>query len=301
MGGTKKQKHCGYVRPHAGHVWRDPKSKLDRKHWCSGTASDVHVHIWDAGVVRRDDFPVNGPAECPCGASAWLHNGVKKRSLKEGETRFPHADTYERILALKGKLDRGEEFTEADRAELAAIGQALMEAIKPLVEAIQKMFEQIGEYITAFLDQVDPVLIAELVEMSKANGEKPDHVETVTLMGDEGAIAEYVISHEPLAATQHAATEIVEDAVQPLVAPDPNDPVEVAKKAVAEPFKEPFHLNMADGEMIGQPHLHFDSTDGEIPAPEPGSILSGSGIVQDAMRRAAQDSLLGDTLRRYRN
>lgn len=272
MGGKKKQKHCSYIKPHAPHVWTRANDEFtDAKTvWCPGVAQateDRHVHIWDeVSPIYREDLSKefndlwNGPFECPCGQSAWLKDGVKKRLIKT-EVRFPAADVMERTMALKAKLDRGDEFTEEDKAELQAIADALVEAFKPLVAAFQKMAEQVVEYIASFLDRLDPETVRELHRLAQTYGEPAEApVETIELrdaMTGE-IIAEHVIGHDPIAATQHAATEIVEDALQPVLAPNPSDPVEVAKKALAEPFKEPFQLSLADGEMVGQPSL-FES------------------------------------------
>ncbi|UYL85375.1 hypothetical protein SEA_HAGER_82 [Microbacterium phage Hager] len=235
----KPTKACSYVLPHPQHVWTNNPTDKEEKFFCKGIAAPEHVHIWDRNpkmpIMRAPDGTAyvlfspydedgvvwNGPCECECGASAWLHDGRKKRSLKTVD-RFPKADTLERITALKAKLDRGEDLTDEDKAELEAIGNALMEALRPLIAAFEKMYEQMAEYITAFLDQVDPVLMAQLIEMSKAHGEKPDAVQTVEVRGSDGElIAEHIVSYDPISANHHAATEIVEDSEQRLVEPEP--------------------------------------------------------------------------------
>lgn len=288
MGGTKKSKHCGYVRPHAGHVWRDQNSKMDRKHWCAGTVEESrHVHVWDAangpimrereidapGLLEVASEPWNGPFECPCGQAVWLKNGRKVRTIKT-EVRFPKADVMERTLALKAKLDRGEEFSEADKEEFQAIADALIEAFKPLVAAFQKMAEQVTEYLQSFLDKLDPDIARELHRLAQTYGEPVDTpVETIELRDavTGEVIAEHVLGYDPIAATQHAATDIVEDAAQPLLAPEPSDPVEIAKRALREPFTAPFKVNMTHSDL------------------------------ERSADRAALDALLGDTLRRYRS
>ncbi|QGH74033.1 hypothetical protein SEA_HIDDENLEAF_83 [Microbacterium phage Hiddenleaf] len=228
----KPLKACSYVLPHPQHVWTNNPTDKEEKFFCKGIAEPAHVHIWDnpknMPVMRAPDGKAyvlfspydedgeywQGPLECSCGASAWLKDGRKKRDLKT-EDRFPKADSFERITVLKAKLDRGEEFTDEDKAELEAIAAALMEALKPILAAFEKMYEQMAEFITSFLDKIDPVLMAQLIEMSKAHGEKPDRVETVELMGSDGrVIAEHIVSYDPISANQHAATDIVEDAEQ---------------------------------------------------------------------------------------
>lgn len=221
----KPVKQCATATAHPQHVW---SGEVGIKFFCKGIAESAHVHVWDRQLPVRENYDhvmrvpygdlVNGPFECRCGASAWLKDGRKKRDIKT-EDRFPKADSFERITALKAKLDRGEEFTDEDKAELEAIANALMEALKPILAAFEKMYEQMAEFITSFLDKIDPVLMAQLVEMSKAHGEKPDRVETVELMGSDGrVIAEHIVSYDPISANQHAATDIVEDAEQEHVA-----------------------------------------------------------------------------------
>jgi hypothetical protein len=230
----KRQKHCMHIKPHKAHTWEHVKQspipgavRTHEKVYCPGVGQH-HVHVWDANsypIMRRPDgkvaalgeagVPVTGPFECVCGASAWLHDGYKKRDIS-GE-RFPLADPMERILALKAKLAAGKELDEADKKELNEIADALIEAFKPIAEALAKLAVQVGEYITAFLDRVDFVKIAEMVELSKAYGEKPDAVETVTLMGDNMEPVEIVVAGaEAVPASAHAAlpTEIVEDSLQ---------------------------------------------------------------------------------------
>lgn len=295
MASKKPKKACPTAKPHQQHVWSGEVLKF----FCPGVKSAEHVHVWDAasGPIMREreidapglmevvSEPWNGPIECPCGLAAWLTNGVKKRLVKT-EVRFPNADVMERTLALKSKLDRGDELSEEDKAEFEAIAAALVEAFKPLVEAFQKMAEQVIEFLATFLDRLDPETVRELHRLAQTYGEHtdspPETIELRDVVTGE-VIAEHIIGHDPISATQHAATEIVEDSLQPLLAPDSTDPIEAARRAVAEPFKEPFHLSMADGEMVGQTSMFEDSP------------------LAQAARRAAQDSLLGDTLRRYRS
>ncbi|QLF84404.1 hypothetical protein SEA_KARATE_81 [Microbacterium phage Karate] len=246
MAHKKPLKACSYVLPHPQHVWTNNPTDKEEKFFCKGVATpeelipaepkngDVvfaapgskieHVHAWDAEpdkiIVRTGGFggavPWQGPFECSCGKSRWLKDG------RATEERFPVADSYDRVMFLKAKLDRGEEFTAEDKAELEAIAAALMEALAPLIVAFEKMYEQMAEFITSFLDKIDPVLMAQLIEMSKAHGEKPDRVETVELMGSDGqVIAEHIVSYDPISANQHAATDIVEDSEQRLVEPEP--------------------------------------------------------------------------------
>ncbi|AWY05177.1 hypothetical protein SEA_KRAMPUS_82 [Microbacterium phage Krampus] len=237
MAHKKPLKACTYVLPHPQHVWTNNPTDKEEKFFCKGIAEPAHVHTWDnpknMPIMRAPDGQAyvlfspydedgeywQGPFECSCGSSAWLKDGRKKRDLPAKAERFPKADSYERIVALKAKLDRGEEFTAEDKAELEAIGTALIEAVQPLIKAFEKMYEQMAEFITGFLDQIDPVLMAQLIEMSKAHGEKPDSVQTVEVRGSDGSlIAEHIVSYDPIPANQHAATDIVEDAEQEHVA-----------------------------------------------------------------------------------
>jgi len=219
MGGKKKVQPCGYQRPHPQHV-HDGK-------FCKGMpmpkTGPHHRHAWEVGfpVMRRNDgvvaglgepgSPWQGPFECQCGQSAWLVDGRHARTIRR-EDRFPIADPMTRIMALKAKVDSGQELDEVDKAELEALADALIEAFKPMVEALRKLAEQAAEYIVAFLDKIDWVKMAELVEVSKAYGEKPDAVETVTLMGDGMEPIEVVVSGgESVPATAHVATQIASD------------------------------------------------------------------------------------------
>ncbi|QPX61926.1 hypothetical protein SEA_DANNYDE_82 [Microbacterium phage DannyDe] len=267
----KPLKACTYVLPHPQHVWTNNPTDKEEKFFCKGIAAPAHVHIWDSPkgmpIMRAPDGQAyvlfspydedgvywQGPIECPCGASRWLKDG-------RVEERFPHADSYERIVALKAKLDRGEEFTDEDKAELEAIAAALMEALKPILAAFEKMYEQMAEFITSFLDKIDPILMAQLIEMSKAHGEKPDRVETVELMGSDGrVIAEHIVSYDPISANQHAATDIVEDAEQEHVAFGAADGEAIGITVVGGP-NDPLtraEMNMIlDGGGIAMPRAH---------------------------------------------
>lgn len=231
MGGTKRQKHCAYVKPHPSHTWKTLKHEGV---WCPGTAQTAenqHTHIWDAGVVKvgkmdddlEDLVPVNGAVECPCGKSAWLKDGRKVRSLAPKEARFPQADAYDRTMTLKTKLDKSgpEALSEDDKAELKAIADALVVAFEPMVKAFQKMAEQVMEYLQSFMDRLDPETVRELHRLAQAYGEPTERpAETIEL---RDALTGEVIAHEepivwngftPLAADRHAATEIVEDSEQ---------------------------------------------------------------------------------------
>ena len=79
-GSERKQRHCGYNRPHQPHVYsgekeRDQGKSGARKFWCPGraeaTQEAAHKHLWEFGPVFKDNGPdapgdlVNGPFECP--------------------------------------------------------------------------------------------------------------------------------------------------------------------------------------------------------------------------------------------
>jgi len=264
MAHKKPQKHCNYIKPHPAHVWpADADARGVPKLWCTGTAVDPsrgpHVHVWDqTGPVMRTTEETyakvtvlwQGVCECPCGQSAWLKDGRSKRAVKAKEVRFPKADAYERTLALKAKLDRDgpDAMSEEDKAELQEIADALIEAFTPLVQAFQKMAEQVMEYLMAFLDRLDPETVREMHRLAQTYGEHADSpVDTIELRDAETGkvIAEHIIGYDPIPSTQHAATDLVEDALQPNLAPNPHSIAEVARKAIAEPFNEPFHVNIA--------------------------------------------------------
>lgn len=269
MGGKKKTQTCGYIKPHPSHVWRNNKDgePLDAapKRFCPGVAQksvNAHVHVWDAanGPIMREreidapgllevvSEPWSGPIECPCGLAAWLHDGVKKRDLPPKEVRFPHAEIMDRILALKSKLDRGEEMSEEDKAEFEAIAAALVEAFKPLVEAFQKMAEQVIEFLATFLDRLDPETVRELHRLAQTYGEHTEApVETIELRDSKTGevIAEHIIGHDPIAASQHINAPIVnQESVQPAIDPSSLlDPAIVAAhRSVREPFVRPFRI-----------------------------------------------------------
>jgi hypothetical protein len=229
----KRQKHCGHIKPHKPHTWdyEPKKSKYPQveKVWCKGIGNH-HVHVWDANsypIMRRPDgkvaalgeqgIPVTGPFECVCGASAWLTNGYKKRDIVS-ESRFPEGDALIRIQALKAKLDRGDTLSDADQAELNAIADMLIETFRPMAEALVQLANQMAEYIAAFLDRIDYVKIAEMIELSKTySGETPDAVETIQLTDGNGeVISEHVIAGgDPFSANHHTA--IVSDEEQVFV------------------------------------------------------------------------------------
>jgi hypothetical protein len=241
MGGKKKIKHCMHIKPHKAHTWDHVKQspqpgavRTVEKVWCQGIGNH-HVHVWDANsypLMRRPDgkvaalgepgVPWTGPFECQCGASAWLTGGYKKRDMVT-EERFPIGDPLVRIMALKAKLDAGHELSDDDQKELSDLADALIAAFRPIAEALAKLAVQVGEYITAFLDRIDYVKIAELLELSKTYGERPDAVETVTLMGDNLEPQEFVVhGGSPMAAREAVslntgATAIVSDEDQAFV------------------------------------------------------------------------------------
>lgn len=198
---AKRVAQCETATPHPQHVWIQDYQEGGRinKFFCRGVEAPTHIHIWDAtprgqvicstgGFGGVGSGPWNGPFECSCGMSRWLVDGVAEAE------RFPRADPHERTRALKAKLDRGETLSDRDIAELQAIGEALQAAIAPLVEAFSAMMQQMGEYITSFLDKVDPKLMAELVEMSKAfSGETGDEVNVIEIMGSDGVLIDTML------------------------------------------------------------------------------------------------------------
>ena len=227
----KKLKHCGYIKPHSAHTWRDEKTAMAALTgalpprftlWCPGTAQasaepSVHRHMWEVadGPIYRvlDTISVpaerelwNGPVECACGKSVWLKDGVR-----ESVQRFPGADPMERILSLRAKVDRDgiEALSDEDRAELEAIGQALIVALKPLADAMAKIVEGMAKMVQNFLDALPSPLVAELAEAAKVVGEKPDEVNTISLVNADGEVyKEVVLTPSPVRAVD---LEIRED------------------------------------------------------------------------------------------
>ena len=204
-GSERKQRHCGYNRPHTAHVYSGDRTKEQgeggaRKYWCPGraeaTAEAAHKHIWesdrDMPVMRGEDgkpyilfspYDENptweGPLSCSCGMSKFLKDG---RYYKPREVaRFPHADALERIMALKEKLDAGgpEALDEEDKAELEAIAADIIRILQPLMEQLQKFADMIVKMIHSFLDSLSPETVAYLAELGKSIGEKTDSVDTI--------------------------------------------------------------------------------------------------------------------------
>lgn len=227
-GSERKQRHCGYNRPHQPHVYsgekeRDQGKAGARKYWCPGraeaTAEAAHKHIWEHGLPIRAEGELpgpdaklfNGPFECPCGKSVWLKDGVL-----ESAQRFPHADALERIMALKAKLDSGgpDALDEADKAELEAIAADIIRILQPLMEQLQKMADMIIQMIQSFLDSLSPETVAYLAELGKSIGEKPDHVDTIELRGSDGhLIGMEVLTPSPISAVPATALLSDEDQV----------------------------------------------------------------------------------------
>lgn len=223
MGGKKPLKHCGYNRDHEPHVWTEDGKygRKGRKLYCDARKpAEKHVHIWDnkqgMPVMRNPDTGLayvlyspydeselwQGPVGCSCGKSMWLTDG-------KVEVRFPHGDALERLMALRAKLARGkEQWTDEDQAELERIGAALVVAMEPIVAALAKLGEQIALTLQGFFDRLDPKLLAELAEVAKSIGEKPDAVETVDLIGSDGkVVATAIVSHDPVAAVPPLSDE----------------------------------------------------------------------------------------------
>lgn len=228
-GSERKQRHCGYNRPHQPHVYSGEKEREQgkagaRKYWCPGraeaTAEAAHKHLWEFGPVFKDNGPdapgdlFNGPFECSCGKSVWLKDGVL-----ESAQRFPHADALERITALKAKLDSGgpEALDEQDKAELEAIAADIIRVLQPLMDQMQKMGEMIVKMIQSFLDSLSQETVAYLAELGKSIGEKPDHVDTIELYEEGTLIATHVLTPTPAPAAP--ATAILSDEDQMLSEP----------------------------------------------------------------------------------
>ncbi|WMI33182.1 hypothetical protein SEA_RIKSENGUPTA_86 [Microbacterium phage RikSengupta] len=247
----KKQRSCNYIKPHESHTWRRESGQAV---WCPGVVSQEHVHIWDREYNIREGWDdenkrgtgdlVNGAFECTCGKSAFLKDGRKMRIIKPGAPveRFPNADHLTRLRELKEKLDAGgeEALTEEDKEELQALATALIEALQPLVAAFTAMAEAALSVMADFMDHIDKAELERLSRLAQAFGEK---VET-------GPVPIQVVDYDPMGASQHVATSIVEDALQPNLAPDPADPVEAARKALAEPFKEPFRISDLEPNVV---------------------------------------------------
>ena len=67
-GSERKQRHCGYNRPHQPHIYSGDKEREQgkagaRKFWCPGraeaTAEAAHKHVWESAqdmpVMRGED------------------------------------------------------------------------------------------------------------------------------------------------------------------------------------------------------------------------------------------------------
>lgn len=269
---AKKTRACGYIKPHPSHVWTDTHKVAEikdgrktgatleesRSVFCLGISQgpigDPHKHIWEHGLPIRaegvsalDENPAlyNGAFECPCGATAWLKDGVKARDVKGGDPvlRFPKAEHMTRLRELKAKLDAGGEgsLTEEDKAELQALAQALITALQPLVAAFQTMVEAALIVLKDFFDHIDMEELKRISRLVDAYGEKPE---------DE-PVGVQVVGYRPLTARELSYTAMAEDSLAPILAPDPTDPVEVARRAIREPFVEPFKLTI-DG-IAGPP------------------------------------------------
>ena len=228
-GSERKQRHCGYNRPHTAHVYSGDKTKEQseggaRKYWCPGraeaTAEAAHKHVWesdrDMPVMRGEDgkpyilfspYDENptweGPLSCSCGKSKLLKDG---RYKPKEAVRFPRADALERIMALKEKLDAGgpEALDEEDKAELEAIAADIIRTLQPLMEQLQKFADVIVKMIQSFLDSLSPETMAYLVALGKSIGEKPVSVDTIELRDSMTGevIATQLITPEPV----HAAS-----------------------------------------------------------------------------------------------
>lgn len=221
-GSERKQKHCGYNRPHQPHVYSGEKEREQgksgaRKFWCPGRASasgDHHVHAWDVGqpVVNLQTNELwNGPFECVCGASKWLKDGIA------GPDRFPHGDPLERIMALKDKVDTygPDSLDEDDKAELAAIADEIVRILQPLMDQLLKIGEMIAQMIQSFLDSLSPETVAYLAELGKSIGEKPDAVDTIELRDSMTGevIATELLTPSPIAAVPTTALLSDEDQI----------------------------------------------------------------------------------------
>lgn len=255
---AKRVAQCETTTPHQQHVWIQDYQDGGRinKFFCRGVEAPEHVHVWDAipdgqviatkgGFGGEGAAPWNGAFECPCGKTAWLKDGVHKRDVKSGDPvlRFPQAEHMTRLRELKEKLDAGgeEALTEEDKAELQALATALIEALQPLAAAFQAMAESAVAVMADFMDSIDKDTLETLARVAKAYGEKVDAAPVdIEVMGYEPVTA---------ASLSYSSTALVEDSIQPLLAPDHNDPVEVARRAVREPFLEPFSITVNDLNM----------------------------------------------------
>lgn len=248
---AKKMRACNYIKPHPSHTWpKNADARGSEKFFCMGIAQgpiEEHKHIWEHGLPIRaegasaldpDPALYNGAFECPCGKTAWLKDGVRVRDVKGGDPvlRFPKAEHMTRLLALKEKLDAGgeEALTEEDKAELQALATALIEALQPLVAAFQTMVEAALIVLADFIDHIDKEELKRISRLVDAYGEKPE-AEPVDVQ---------VVGYRPLTARELSYTAMAEDSLAPLLAPDPTDPVEVARRAIREPFAEPFKLTV---------------------------------------------------------
>ena len=236
---AKKQKHCGYIKPHLAHTYdRERQSpqpgavrSYERRLWCPGVATAkaeaTHKHVWesdrDLPVMRGEDgkpyvlfspYDENptweGALSCSCGMSKWLKDG---RYKPKKIARFPQVDGLERIMALREKLDAGgpDALDDDDKAELQAIAEDIIRTLQPLMEQLQKMGEMIVKMIQSFLDSLSPETVAYLAELGKSIGEKPDHIDTIELrdsMTGEVMSTE-VLTPSPISAVP--ATAIVSD------------------------------------------------------------------------------------------
>lgn len=208
---AKPVEKCPNTGAHRSHVWSNPDVLGDARPGrlrCPGRAV-AHRHEWDLEypVLQRLDgkrttlgetgFPWRGPFECRCGMSRWLQDG------RAGETRFPNADPLLRIMALseRVKVEGGSALSEEDTAEIQAIADMLIEALRPLIAELQRMAHMALKVVATFLDSLPPEVVAHLVELGKAFGEKPDAVDTISLVDGNGTVIDTrVISPTPVSA-----------------------------------------------------------------------------------------------------
>lgn len=314
MGGKKQFAKCSNPKAHQSHVWSQEAKKV----WCPGVEEKAHVHDWERGLIsetRETEFTLetalsNGPHECSCGMSVWLTNGRRKRDLP---ARFPHADALERIMALRARLaNEKEKWSPEDQAEFEAIGEALVAAYAPLVEAFQKMAEQVVAYMQSFFDKIDPEQLAKLAELAKAHGEKPDEVNTIDLVDAYGTVVEtVVITPPPVSAVeamsltededqlnrgQYAEWDPWDDRTTPLAEQHSYGPGDV----YPTPFEEPTAGSAFRPRNPEAGLGHLGTTD-------PQSVINAIHSIQSDREgeafaaRAAQDALLNETLRRYKS
>lgn len=195
---AKPRRQCVTAVQHKAHTWVRIEDVDAERYWCSGVVSGKtgHLHIWEnleTPILRETESAFlletvlwDGPLECSCGMSRWMKDGFYANGDADEEVRFPLGDTLQRIRALRYKFESGEEITEADKAEILTIANALQKAFEPLMQAFSKMAELVGEAMISFADYLPPETRSNLDELGKAYGEKPDKIEVIDLLDWQG-------------------------------------------------------------------------------------------------------------------